>query len=88
MIAIFNNKQDADDYSTAVHAHLIANRPGYNAVMWSNENKHSKKNEFGVKIPPDLDNLKVKMDDKHLEKSIRKDEKYADDWDDQGEGEQ
>ena len=85
MIAIFNNKKDADDYSAAVHAHLTANRPGYNAIRWSNENKHKDKFEYGVKLPPDLDKLKVKMDAKALEKSIRQDEKYADDWDDQDE---
>ncbi len=84
MIAIFNNQKDAVDYSDLVHAHLIANRPGYNAVRWSNENKSNVKNEWGVKLPPDLDKLKpIKPD--HLAKSIRQDEKYADDWDDQGE---
>lgn len=85
MIAIFNNKKDADDYSAAIHAHLITNRPGYNAERWSNTNKHKDKNEFGVKLPPDLDKLEVKMDAKALEKSIRQDEKYADDWKDKKE---
>ena len=87
MIAIFGNTKDASDYSALVHAHLTANRPRYsvNTVRWSDENKHKDKNEFGVKLPPDLDKLEVKMDDKALEKSIRQDEKYADDWDDQGE---
>lgn len=87
MIAIFQNKTDADEYSAAVHAHLLANRPGYNAERWSFTNKYKDKNEFGVKLPSDLDKLKMKMDAKVLEKSIRKDEKYADDWDDQDEDE-
>ena len=88
MIAIFNKAKDAADYSDLVHAHLTANRGRYNAVRWSNENKHSKKNEWGVKLPPDLDKLKpIKPD--HLAKSIRQDEKYADGWeDDQGEDQQ
>lgn len=87
MIAIFNNKEYADDYSAVVHSHLIANRPRYNAVRWSYTYKHDKKDEFGVKLPPDIDKLKVKMDDKALGKSIRQDEKYDDDWYDQGEDE-
>ena len=80
MIAIFNNKNDADEYSAAVHAHLIENRPGYNAVRWSNTNKHDKINEFGVKLPPDLDKLKKPMNPNAIAKSIRQDEKYANDW--------
>ena len=88
MIAIFNKKRDAEDYSALVHAHLTVNRPGYNAVRWSNINKASTKNEWGVKLPPDLDKLKVKMKETDLEKTIRQDEKYADDWDDQGNNQQ
>ncbi len=81
MIAIFANITDATEYSDLVHAHLTANRPGYNAERWSFENKHSKKNEWGIKLPPDLDKLKpIKPD--HLAKSIRQDEKYAEDWND------
>ena len=87
MIAIFTKATDAIDYSDKIHAHLTANRPGYNAVRWSDENKHDKKNEWAVKLPPDLDKLKpIKAD--HLDKSIRQDDKYADDWDDQGDDQQ
>ena len=80
MIAIFTSKQDAENYSALVHAHLIAHREGYNAERWSFENKSDKKDEWGVKIPPDVDKLKVKMKKKDLEKSIRKDEKLNDKW--------
>ena len=83
MIAIFTSKQDAENYSALVHAHLIAHREGYNAERWSFENKSDKKDEWGVKIPPDVDKLKVKMKKKDLEKSIRQDEKYPKDWKDE-----
>ena len=84
-IAIFDKLKDATDYSDLIHVHLTANRSGYNAVRWSDENKHDNKNEWAVKIPYDLDKLIVKMDEKDLEKSIRKIDKYPDDWDDPGE---
>lgn len=85
MIAIFNTSVDAAEYSDLIHLYLSANRPGYNAVRWSNENKASKKNEWGIKLPPDLDKLKVKIKADHLAKSIRQDEEYGEDW--QGENE-
>ena len=78
MIAIFSNKEDAQDYSEKVHAHLLANRLRYNAVRWSVENKSNEKNEWAVKIPPDLDELKIKMEKHDLSKSIRMIEKYPD----------
>ena len=87
MIAIFNKVKDAQEYSDLVHTHLLANRPGYNAVRWSDENKSDEKNEWGVKLPPDPDKLKVKMNPNALKKSIKQIDKYPDDWDDQGEDE-
>lgn len=80
MIAIFNNKKDASDYSDLIHTHLIANRPEYNAVRWSDINKSDKVNEWAVKIPSDLNKLNVKIKKNHLKKSIRQIEKYPDDW--------
>ena len=80
MIAIFNIEKDAADYSDLVHAHLTANRARYNAVRWSNVNKSDKAQEWAVKLPPDLDKLKVKIKVNHLEKSTRQIDKYPTDW--------
>lgn len=85
MIAIFGNTTDAKEYSDLVHVHLTANRPDYNAVRWSNENKAHTKNEFAVKLPPDLDKLKVEMNPNSLSKATKQIEKYPEDWNDQGE---
>lgn len=79
MIAIFNIEQDAKDYSDKIHAHLLTNRPGYNADRWSDTNK-SDADEFAVKIPPDLPKLKVAMKAVDLEKSVRTIDKYPIDW--------
>lgn len=80
MIALFNNESDAVDYSELVHAHLTANRPRYNATIWSDVNKADDANEWAVKIPYDLPKLKVKMKSKDLEKSTKQIEKYPEDW--------
>lgn len=83
MIAIFGNKKDADDYSELIHSHLTENRPEYNAIRWSDENKSDAEDEWAVKLPPDLDDLtklKKKIEANHLEKSIRQIDKYPDDW--------
>ena len=80
MIAIFTSEQEAIDYSNKAHAHLLAHRPGYNAERWSDVNKADCKNEWAVKIPPDLPKLKVAMKVVDLEKSVRQITKYPIDW--------
>ena len=80
MIAIFNIEQDAKDYSDKLHAHLTQNRPRYDAERWSDVNKADGKNEWAVKIPPDLSKLKVAMKVADLEKSVRTIDKYPVDW--------
>ena len=80
MIAIFNTKKDAGDYSELIHDHLTQNRPRYNAVRWSNINKSDNATEWAVKIPPDLGKLKVPIKADSLSLSTRQIVKYPKNW--------
>ena len=80
MIAIFDNRQDALDYSEDIHQFLLENRPGYNADRWSFENKSDKEDKWMVKIPKDAKKWAKKL--KENNKIKEKMSKLPDDWKD------
>lgn len=61
MIAIFNTAQRANAFSNKIDAFLRANRQGYNATNWSDENKSDNEEKWAVKVHPDIDDLDNKF---------------------------
>lgn len=54
MIAIFATQSYATRAANAIHAYLLENRGGYNALKWNDTNKSSYEEKWAVKIPPEF----------------------------------
>ena len=61
MLTIFYTEAEAVKFSEDIHAYLTKNRPGYNAVKWSEINKADKEDKWYVKVPHDYQNWPVKL---------------------------
>ena len=87
MIAIFSTLADAQAYSDKIHAYLLTNCPGYNAVKWQEPQKHCKEDKFYIQIPQeyekDLYPVKKKIQAEctaQLSKASEQLEKLPEDW--------
>ena len=61
MLAIFYTEIEAVKFSEDIHTYLKKNRPGYNAVKWSDVNKADKEDKWMVKVPHDYQRWPVKL---------------------------
>jgi len=61
MLTIFYTEAEAISFSNKIHTFLTKNRPGYNAVKWSEVNKADKEDKWFVKVPHDYQRWPVKL---------------------------